>query len=85
MQEAKIIAYHPKELPLEQKCNSVGMAEGVYNFCHTLLAGPQEEESETTGEKEKEKEEKEEKEEEKERGWQTVFMDTCTLILSEVE
>lgn len=37
MQEAKIIAYHPHNVELEQKCNTVGMAEGVYSFCHGFL------------------------------------------------
>ena len=26
IQEAKIVAYYPNNVPLEQKCNSVGMA-----------------------------------------------------------
>jgi hypothetical protein len=46
------------------------MAEGVFNFCQALIGG----EKEATEEKG-----------ERERGWQTVAMDTCTLVLSEVE
>lgn len=23
-------------MPIEQKCNTVGMAEGVFSFCHSL-------------------------------------------------
>lgn len=36
IQEAKILCYWPEEVALEQKCNTVGMAEGVYSFCKSL-------------------------------------------------
>lgn len=36
IQEAKVMAYFPTEAPVEQKCNTVGMAEGVYEFSRSL-------------------------------------------------
>ena len=71
------MAYWPPDVPLEQKCNTVGMAEGVYSFCKTLRVGkertaPETEPDPLTGKP-------------KERGWQTIDMDECTLVLSEVE
>lgn len=44
IQQAKIIVYYPHQVELEQKCNTVGMAEGVFNFCHTLFTGKEEKE-----------------------------------------
>lgn len=32
------MAFYPKDSVIEQKCNSVGMAEGVYQFCDSLLS-----------------------------------------------
>jgi hypothetical protein len=65
IQEAKILIYWPKSMPIEQKCNTVGMAEGVFSFCHSLLTPDLKQEGKTFG-------------------WQTIVMEECVLILSEV-
>jgi hypothetical protein len=76
IQEAKIVAYHPHTVELEQKCNSVGMAEGVYSFCQAMRGAEGEGKGEGGGKGEWKGEA---------GGWQTILMDRCTLILSEVE
>jgi hypothetical protein len=46
IQEAKILIYWPENVPIEQKCNTVGMAEGVFNFCASLFTVESKEEQE---------------------------------------